>query len=109
MRVSVNAVVAALTVEGRLVSGKVTEHREGEIAQVVTAKDAEDLIGQPGAAIGNDDGNAVEDGVFALASDIGADERAFEDFALLFFGDLSDAEWMDFAARGATDGADRAE
>lgn len=105
--VSVDAVVAAVAVHGGSGAGEVTEERFGEGCEVAAAEGVLELVFGPGGGVGEEDGDAVDDGVFTLAEALLAEERAFQNVGAFLAGDVGEPQGRIGLMGEPAEGADR--
>ena len=100
----VRAETRALAVEDGARACRVAEEALDGLGQVVALQHVVHLVLDPGLQVGDDDGNAVDDRVLALAGLVRTEEDAFEDIVALRTCDMgSSSGWALRPAGGTLD------
>lgn len=107
VRVGVDAIVAAFAVMRGTGAGQIAEDGFGEVRKIAAAENVGELVLDPGCGVGQENGDAVDDGMLALAHSLGAQERAFEDVVSLLAGNAGDSQHGDGLVVDPTERADR--
>ena len=103
----VDAVIAAFTVQGGTGAGEIADERFGKVGKIATAENVGELVFDPGGWIGEEDGDAVDDGVLTLAHAFGAEQGAFNDVFAVLAGDVGESQHGHGLAIDPTKRADR--
>ena len=107
VRVGVDAIVAAFAVMRGTCAGQIAEDGFGEVRKIAAAENVGELVLDPGGGVGQENGDAVDDGMLALAHSLGAQERAFEDVVSLLAGNAGESQHGDGLVIDPTERADR--